>query len=83
MPAHEISQSLPAKRSRHIDINTCHSKVTPLLYLASIPATNVQFNAGDTRLHHDEWRLLTSDRFILQTVAGATLEFDANPVQLS
>ena len=59
-PAHEISQSLPAKRSRHIDINTCNSKVTPLLYLASIPATNVQFNAGDTRLHHDEWRLLTS-----------------------
>ena len=82
-PAHEISQSLPAKRSRHIDINTCNSKVMPLLYLASNPATNVQCHAGDTRLHHDEWRLLTSDRFILQTVAGATLEFDANPVQLS
>ena len=83
IPTHEISQSLPAKRSGHIDINTCNSKVMPLLCLASIPATNVQFHAGDTRLHHDEWRLLTSDRFILQTVAGATLEFDSNPVQLS
>ena len=56
-----------------------------MLYLASIPATvtNAQFQAGDTRLHHEEWKCLTSDRFILQTVAGATLEFDANPVQLS
>ena len=56
-----------------------------MLYLASIPATvtNAQFQAGDTRLHHDGWKCLTSDRFILQTVAGATLEFDANPVQLS
>ena len=56
-----------------------------MLYLASIPATvtNAQFQAGDTRLHHEEWKPLTSDRFILQTVAGATLEFDANPVQLS
>ena len=86
--ANEISQSLPAKRSGHIDvINTGNSKVMPLLYLASIPATvtNTQFQAGDTRLHHDEWKFLTSDRFIRQTVAlaGATLEFDANTVQLS
>ena len=83
--ANEISQSLPAKRSGHIDvISTGNSKVKPLLYLASIPATvtSAQFQAGDTRLHHDEWKFLTSDRLI-QTVAGATLEFDANPVQLS
>ena len=44
-------------------------------------ACSRQFRAGDTRLHHKQWMTITSDKFILQTVAEATLEFDESPIR--
>ena len=56
---------------------------TPLTFVAldDSAACSRQFRAGDTRLHHKQWMTITSDKFILQTVAGATLEFDESPIR--
>ena len=39
------------------------------------------FRAGATKHFHEQWCELTSDRFILQAVAGTSLEFESLPVQ--
>ena len=56
---------------------------TPLTFVAldDSAACSRQFRAGDTRLHHKQWMIITSDKFILQTVAEATLEFDESPIR--
>ena len=36
---------------------------------------------GKIRFHINQWKIYTSDPWILQTVAGYQIEFDACPIQ--
>ena len=70
----------PAATARDVTVKPFYFTATKPVQTANVSA---QFRAGDTRLHHDKWKLITSDTFVLKTVAGASLEFDVFPVQLS
>ena len=57
--------------------------VNPDTQKVKAPQSTETFTAGGTRYCLEQWRRLTSDNFILQTVAGAILEFDASPPHMA
>ena len=56
--------------------------MNPDVQKVNTPLSTETFTAGGTRFCLEQWRGLTSDNFILWTVAGAILDFDGNPAQL-
>ena len=63
--------------------STCDLLSTDCAPTRLITPTSDKFIAGDTRRHYDAWLRLTNEKFILQTIADATLEFIATPSQLN
>ena len=66
----KISNVLPPLHAGHTKQN-----------VAKIVNSNVKFTAGNIVNHSDEWKRLTSDKWILNCVKGLTIPFISTPVQ--
>ena len=55
---------------------------TPLSQRTIVLDVDQTFRAGATRHHYNNWLNLTSDKFILETITGARLEFEEPPNQI-
>ena len=51
------------------------------LYAVGAPEQSA-FRAGSIKSHLHQWQTLTSEKFILQSVSGVTIDFDILPVQM-
>ena len=61
-------------------VTHCHS---PNIVIQSDVNRDSTFIAGATKDHLSQWTILTSDKFILTSVAGSSIEFDHLPTQCS
>jgi hypothetical protein len=66
----EYTQEITSKASTgNLRLNLCNTKDN--------------FLAGKTKLKFNEWKKITSDRWILQTICGYRVELDTKPNQIN
>ena len=56
---------------------------TSLSFITELDNTPENISAGKTRFFKDNWRQITNDKWILQTISGNRVELDSVPEQMS